>query len=139
MLYQKNGKDDCMINYKIAVVGLGYVGLPLSIEFGKKINTIGYDISQERIEQLQKGIDSNLEVKTSEISKAKKLLFTSSIDEISKCNVYIITVPTPIDKYNAPDLSSLASASKIVGSILKKDNVVIYESTVYPGATEEVW
>ena len=127
-----------MSSYKIAIIGLGYVGLPLSVEFGKKINTIGYDINQERVEQLQKGIDLTLEVKDSEISKAKKLSFSSSIDDISKCNVYIITVPTPIDNHNLPILKPLIDASKAVGKILSPGDIVIYESTVYPGATEEI-
>ena len=127
-----------MSSYKIAIIGLGYVGLPLGVAFGTKINTIGYDINQERVEQLQKGIDSTLEIGASEISKANKLSFSSSIDDISKCNVYIITVPTPIDSHNQPILTPLMDASEAVGKILSPGDIVIYESTVYPGATEEI-
>ena len=127
-----------MSSYKIAIIGLGYVGLPLAVAFGTKINTIGYDINQERVEQLQKGIDSTLEIGASEISKANKLSFSSSIDDISKCNVYIITVPTPIDSHNQPILTPLMDASEAVGKILSPGDIVIYESTVYPGATEEI-
>jgi len=124
-------------NQNIAVIGLGYVGLPLSIEFGKKFRTVGYDINQNRINELSKGIDRTLETTKSEIESAKKLIFTSQINEISNCNIYIITVPTPVDKHNVPDMSPLASASKSVGSVLNKNDLIIYESTVYPGATEE--
>jgi len=121
---------------KIGIIGLGYVGLPLAIEFSKKFPTIGFDISEERIEQLKKGIDKTLEVPEEEL-KSSNISFTKESSNLSDCNVYIITVPTPVDKYNNPDMNPLASASKTVGEILRKDDIVIYESTVYPGATEE--
>jgi len=124
-------------NPNIAIIGLGYVGLPLSIEFGKKFKTVGYDINQNRIDELSKGVDRTLETTKVEIDSAIKLIFTSEKKKINDCNVYIITVPTPVDKHNVPDMGPLASASRLVGSILDKNDLVIYESTVYPGATEE--
>ncbi|MEE9327316.1 MAG: Vi polysaccharide biosynthesis UDP-N-acetylglucosamine C-6 dehydrogenase TviB [Cocleimonas sp.] len=125
-------------NCKIAIVGLGYVGLPLAIEFGKIIPTIGFDINQPRVEELKSGKDSTLEVDSDEMAEATKISYTSTLDDISNCNVFIVTVPTPIDKYNRPDLTPLEKSSESVGTILKKGDIVIYESTVYPGATEEV-
>ena len=121
---------------KIAIIGLGYVGLPLAIEFSKKYTTIGFDKNVARINDLEKGIDKTLEVSKKEL-QSSKISFTKESSDLNDCNIYIITVPTPVDKYNNPDMKSLASASKTVGKILCKDDIVIYESTVYPGATEE--
>ncbi|MBS4064555.1 MAG: nucleotide sugar dehydrogenase, partial [Chitinophagaceae bacterium] len=122
---------------KIAVIGLGYVGLPLAVEFGKKITVIGFDIDQVRIEELKNGIDRTNESGEDEIRSSLKLKFSSEISDIVSCNIYIVTVPTPIDNFKKPDLSPLLKASKMIGEILKKDDIVIYESTVYPGCTEE--
>lgn len=127
-------------NKKIAVIGLGYVGLPLAVEFGKKINTIGYDIDSSRVEALNDGLDKTLEVNNETLKNTlqeKYLVVTDNKDLLSKCNVFIITVPTPTDKNNRPVLTPLINASKTVSSFLKKGDIVIYESTVYPGATEE--
>lgn len=124
-------------NTKVGVIGLGYVGLPLAVEFGKFCSVVGYDISEIRIQQLLKGYDSTLEVNQDEIINSEKLKFTSKLDEISNCNVYIVTVPTPIDENKRPDLKALLDASKTVGKVLKRGDTVIYESTVYPGCTEE--
>ena len=123
-------------NIKIAVVGLGYVGLPLGIEFSKKYPTVGFDLNEERINQLKNGIDKTLEVSNDELENTS-ILFTTDTKNLADCNVYIITVPTPVDKYNNPDMKPLSSASKTVGKVLRNSDVVIYESTVYPGATEE--
>ena len=123
---------------KIAVIGLGYVGLPLAVEFGKKCVTVGFDINENRIDELKSGKDSTLEVTKSDLDSSTHLSFTSLPAETEDCNVYIVTVPTPIDKHQQPDLRPLQSASKLIGKVLKRDDVVIYESTVYPGATEEV-
>jgi len=125
-------------NSKIAIIGLGYVGLPLAIEFGKKITTIGFDINQPRIEELKLGKDSTLEVEPEEMAEATKISYTSNLDDIKNCNVFIVTVPTPIDDYNRPDLTPLEKSSESVGKVLSRGDIVIYESTVYPGATEEV-
>lgn len=124
-------------NTKIAIIGLGYVGLPLAAEFGKNIDTIGYDVNVSRIQELNAGKDSTLETSDEELAAAVKLKYTTEIKELKDCNVYIITVPTPIDDYKLPDLSPLISASTTVGEVLSKGDVVIYESTVYPGATED--
>lgn len=123
---------------EIAVIGLGYVGLPLAAEFGKNRKVIGYDINQERINELQNGIDKTLELNESELAEASKLQFTSKKEAIANAQIYIVTVPTPIDLHKKPNLSPLEKASELIGSILKKGDIVIYESTVYPGATEEV-
>jgi UDP-N-acetyl-D-glucosamine/UDP-N-acetyl-D-galactosamine dehydrogenase len=123
---------------KIGIIGLGYVGLPLAIEFGKKYPTIGFDVNIKRIDALKNGIDSTLEVNNDMFADAKRLSFTTKTKNIAQCNIYIVTVPTPVDRFNTPDLTPLKSASKTVGSVLKKSDTVIYESTVYPGATEEV-
>jgi len=120
----------------ICVIGLGYVGLPLAIEFAKKYPTIGFDLNKERIKQLKESIDITFEVDKKELNAADLTYITDAID-IADCNTYIITVPTPVDKFNNPDMNPLASASKSVGKVLNEDDVVIYESTVYPGATEE--
>ena len=127
-----------MNNLKIGVVGLGYVGLPLAVEFGKKYLTTGFDINQQRIEELQSGIDRTLETSNSELAEATQLTYTCSVDEIAQCNIYIVTVPTPINEYKQPDLTPLEKASELLGKVIKQDDIVIYESTVYPGATEEV-
>ena len=121
---------------KIGIIGLGYVGLPLAVLFSKKYEVTGYDIDMARIHQLQKYIDKKNEI-TSEQLKKSKILFTNNLNDLKSCNIYIITVPTPIDKYNKPDITLLKNASKIVSGLLKKDDIIIYESTVYPGATEE--
>ena len=122
---------------KIAIIGLGYVGLPLAVEFGKKYKCIGFDINKKRIEELNKFIDKTNELTSEEIKKSKLLNFTHSIKDLKHCNIYIITVPTPIDEYNNPDINFLIKASKNVGKFLNKNDIVIYESTVYPGCTEE--
>lgn len=125
-------------NLSIGVIGLGYVGLPLAVEFGKQFKTVGFDINTSRIEELKSGQDSTLEVEPEILAQASSLSYTSTLDDIKGCEVYIVTVPTPIDKYNRPDLSPLQSASRTLGKVLGKNDIVIYESTVYPGATEEV-
>ncbi|MDH5594671.1 MAG: Vi polysaccharide biosynthesis UDP-N-acetylglucosamine C-6 dehydrogenase TviB, partial [Gammaproteobacteria bacterium] len=118
--------------------GLGYVGLPLAVEFGKKFNTIGLDINASRVAELKSGKDSTLEVEPEELAQASQLTYTSNVDDLKACNVYIVTVPTPIDDHKRPDLSPLVSASRTLGQIISKGDVAIFESTVYPGATEEV-
>ena len=123
---------------KIALIGLGYVGLPLAVEFGKKFRTIGFDINTSRVQELRQGRDSTLEVDPEELSQAATLSYTTNPDEIRDCNIYIVTVPTPVDKYKRPDLTPLVKASETIGKLLSSGNIVIYESTVYPGATEEV-
>lgn len=125
-------------NIKIAMIGLGYVGLPLAVEFGKKYPTDGFDINQARIDELRLGRDHTLEVSDEELAESKQLSFTADIDDIKDCNIYIVTVPTPIDDYKQPDLTPLEKASALLGKVIKQDDIVIYESTVYPGATEEV-
>ena len=122
---------------KVAIIGLGYVGLPLAVEFGKQRHTIGFDINAKRIGDLLNGHDATLEVMSLELSEADQLSFTTSINDLKECNVYIITVPTPIDAHKRPDLTALFSASDLVGQVISQGDVVIYESTVYPGATEE--
>ncbi len=129
---------------KIAIIGLGYVGLPLAMEFSKKYKVIGFDINIERTIELKKGIDKTLEVSNNELKSAlfqksnnQGLSISSEINDIEKCNIYIITVPTPINEFNLPDLSPLINASEIIGSVLSKGDLVIYESTVFPGCTEE--
>ncbi|TDY02674.1 Vi polysaccharide biosynthesis UDP-N-acetylglucosamine C-6 dehydrogenase TviB [Thiohalophilus thiocyanatoxydans] len=124
-------------NAKLAIIGLGYVGLPLAVEFGKKQPVVGFDINAKRIAELQRGHDATLEVDSDELSQAGQLSFTSNIDDLAQCNVYIVTVPTPIDEHKRPDLTPLIKASETIGKVLKKDDIVIYESTVYPGCTEE--
>lgn len=122
---------------RIGVIGLGYVGLPLAVEFGKTIDTTGFDISESRIKELKAGHDRTLEVEGEDLKKAVKLKYTSNIKDLKPCNYYIVTVPTPIDKNKRPDLTPLIKASETVGKVLSKGDIVIYESTVYPGATEE--
>jgi UDP-N-acetyl-D-galactosamine dehydrogenase len=125
-------------NAKIGIIGLGYVGLPLAVEFGKKYEVIGFDINESRIVELQNGIDRTKESSASEILSSKMLSFSNKIESIKKCNIFIVTVPTPIDQFKAPDLKPLVKASEMIGKVLKKRDIVIYESTVYPGCTEEV-
>ena len=127
-----------MENVRIGIVGLGYVGLPLAVEFGKRFETTGYDLSTERIEQLRNGRDRTLETTDEELKSATRLGYTSNLDDIRGCNVYIVTVPTPVGEARRPDLTPLQQASTALGSVLKRGDVVIYESTVYPGTTEEV-
>ena len=122
----------------IAVIGQGYVGLPLAIAFGKKYPTIGFDINLSRIDDLKNGVDHTNEASPQQLTSASKLTFSSSINDIKECNLYIVTVPTPIDEFKTPDLTLLKAASKMLGEILKKGDTVIYESTVYPGCTQEV-
>ena len=128
-----NAKDT-----RIAVIGLGYVGLPLAVEFGKRYLTTGFDINRSRIAALISGHDSTLEVDTAALESAAHLSYTTDVDKLKTCNIYIVTIPTPIDIHKRPDLSPLEKASETVGKVLSKDDIVIYESTVYPGATEEV-
>jgi len=122
----------------IAVIGLGYVGLPLAVEFGKKITTLGFDLKKSRIEELRSGVDSTMEVELYELREATLLTFSDNVEHLKKCNHYIIAVPTPIDQSKRPNLAPLKSASEIVGKHLAEGDIVVYESTVYPGATEEV-
>ncbi|MGJ7460577.1 Vi polysaccharide biosynthesis UDP-N-acetylglucosamine C-6 dehydrogenase TviB [Halomonas sp. MA07-2] len=124
-------------NVRLGVIGLGYVGLPLAVEFGKKMPTVGFDINSRRIGELRDGIDHTLEVEPELLGEANQLSFSSDLDELRDCNVYIITVPTPIDSSRRPDLTPLIKASETLGQVVAKGDVVIYESTVYPGATEE--
>jgi UDP-N-acetyl-D-galactosamine dehydrogenase len=125
-------------NEKIAVVGLGYVGLPLAVEFGKHRSVLGFDINPKRIEELRRYSDSTLEVQEADIRSAHGLEFSTSLDDLATCTIFIVTVPTPIDRANRPDLSPLLAASRTVGSVMKQGAIVIYESTVYPGCTEEI-
>lgn len=123
---------------KIGIIGLGYVGLPLAVEFGKVIDVVGFDINKERIAELRKGFDRTREVEPEELKTSTKLTYSSDVADLKSVNFFIVTVPTPVDESKKPDLRPLISASKTVGSVLKKGDVVIYESTVYPGCTEEV-
>ena len=123
---------------RIGVIGLGYVGLPLAVEFGKRYPTLGYDISRRRIDELRLGLDSSLEVEPEELKAVQGLSYTDIAEDLAGCNVFVVTVPTPIDVHKAPDLRPLESASRTVGGVLHPGSIVIYESTVYPGATEEV-
>ncbi|AUX90975.1 Vi polysaccharide biosynthesis UDP-N-acetylglucosamine C-6 dehydrogenase TviB [Acinetobacter sp. ACNIH1] len=123
---------------KIAVIGLGYVGLPLAVEFGKNLPVVGFDIHEKRIDELKGGQDHTLEVSPEELNQAKKLSFSSTLEDLKKCNFFIVTVPTPVDEVNRPDLTPLKKASETLGKVLKKGDIVVYESTVYPGATEEI-
>ena len=123
---------------KIAVIGLGYVSLPLAVEFGKKSPVVGFDIHQKRIDELRSGQDHTLEVSPEELKKAEYLQFSADLDDLKSCNFFIVTVPTPIDGVNRPDLTPLRKASETIGKVISKGDIVVYESTVYPGATEEV-
>src|SRR5487761_2755326 len=124
-------------NCRIGVVGLGYVGLPLAVEFGRQFDTIGFDIKPDRIKELTRGRDRTLEVGAAELRAAKRLTYTAAINDLKRCNVYIVTVPTPIDEFKRPDLTPLVRASEALGQVIKKGAVVVYESTVYPGCTEK--
>lgn len=122
---------------KIAIIGLGYVGLPLAVEFGKQLPVVGFDIQQKRIQELKNGQDHTLEVSSEELKQATQLTYSAHLDDLRSCNFFIVTVPTPIDEFKQPDLTPLIKASTSIGEVLKKGDVVVYESTVYPGATEE--
>ena len=122
---------------KVAVIGLGYVGLPLAVEFSKKVSVVGFDIRQTRVSELSRGVDNTLEVSSQEL-ESSSLQYSSLVEDLKDCDVYIVTVPTPIDAYNQPDLTPLIKASEMLGSVVGKGDIIIYESTVYPGATEEV-
>ena len=127
-----------LADVRLGIVGLGYVGLPLAVEFGSQFPTLGLDIDPHRIEELKAGTDSTLEVETEALRQARHLRYTADADELADCNVYIVTVPTPIDEYKQPDLTPLRSASHTLGQILRAGDIAIFESTVYPGATEEI-
>ncbi|QXA07130.1 Vi polysaccharide biosynthesis UDP-N-acetylglucosamine C-6 dehydrogenase TviB [Acinetobacter pittii] len=127
-----------LADLRIAIIGLGYVGLPLAVEFGKKVPVVGFDIYQKRISELKSGQDHTLEVSPEELKQAVQLSYTANLQDLKDCNFFIVTVPTPIDDYKQPDLTPLVKASTSIGKILKKGDIVVYESTVYPGATEEV-
>ena len=122
---------------KIAIIGLGYVGLPLAVAFAKRFPVLGFDINSNRVKELEAGVDSTLEISNSELVAAKTLSFSCSEDDLQSCNTFIVTVPTPIDKFKQPNLTPLLKASAMLGRVIKKDDVIIYESTVYPGATED--
>jgi UDP-N-acetyl-D-galactosamine dehydrogenase len=126
-----------MNDIKIAIIGLGYVGLPLAVEFGKTIPVVGFDINLQRIKELESGIDHTLETSPDDLKAAVNLTYTSNLTDLQSCNYFIVTVPTPIDRFKRPDLTPLVKASETVGKVLKPGDIVIYESTVYPGATEE--
>ncbi len=123
---------------KIAIIGLGYVGLPLAVEFGKKVPVVGFDIHQKRIDELTSGHDHTLEVSLEELAQASQLSYTANLEDLKDCNFFIVTVPTPIDEFKQPDLTPLVKASTSIGQVLNAGDIVVYESTVYPGATEEV-
>ncbi|WP_065979539.1 nucleotide sugar dehydrogenase [Pseudoalteromonas lipolytica] len=129
---------DSLTDLKIGIIGLGYVGLPLAVEFGKKYQTLGFDINQNRVSQLIAGHDATLEVSDIELKESTNLNYSHNVADLELCNVYIVTVPTPIDEHKQPDLTPLVKASDMLGKVVKKGDIIIYESTVYPGATEEV-
>ena len=131
-------KNPSVNDARLAIIGLGYVGLPLAVEFAKYRNVVGFDINDGRISQLNSGIDATLETSAEELAAASGLVFSSSIEDLEPCDVYIVTVPTPIDDANAPDMTPLKKASEMLSRVLSGGNIVIYESTVFPGATEEV-
>ncbi len=137
---KKNNSQFSIPNYKLAIIGLGYVGLPLAHAFSSKYKVVGFDIAQWRIDELMSGHDRTLELSETQVKEALSngMEFTNKLEDIVACNIYIVTVPTPIDKHKKPDLTPLIKASETIGKVLKKDDIVIYESTVYPGATEEV-
>jgi len=124
-------------NVKLAVIGLGYVGLPLAVEFGKKYSVTGFDVKKDRLAELRQGVDSTLETSPEQLRAAQHLKFSDCIDDLRDIDIFIVTVPTPVDKYNNPDLTPLYRASETVGKVMKKGAIVIYESTVFPGCTEE--
>ncbi|KGJ93069.1 Vi polysaccharide biosynthesis UDP-N-acetylglucosamine C-6 dehydrogenase TviB [Colwellia psychrerythraea] len=125
-------------NVKLGIIGLGYVGLPLAVEFGKKYPTLGFDINTKRVDELKQGHDFTLEVSNEELADSEFISYSSEVSDLKNCNVFIVTVPTPIDKHKRPDLTPLVKASAMLANVLDKGNIIIYESTVYPGATEEV-
>jgi len=127
-----------LADLRIAIIGLGYVGLPLAVEFGKKTPVVGFDIHQKRIDELKSGQDHTLEVSPEELSQATNLSYSANLEDLKSCNFFIVTVPTPVDEVNRPDLTPLKKASETLGKVIKKGDTVVYESTVYPGATEEV-
>ena len=129
---------DQNLNIKLAIIGLGYVGLPLAIEFGKIRNVIGFDINTHRINELKSNLDSNLDISAEDFKSSKKLKFTNNINDIKDCLIFIITAPTPVNNKNKPDLRILKKICETIGSFIKKGSVIIFESTVYPGVTEEV-
>jgi len=129
---------DSLRDVKVAIIGLGYVGLPLAVEFGKKYQTLGFDINQSRINELKSGTDNTLEVSDEELGATQYLSYSCNNEELKYSNVYIVTVPTPIDAHKQPDLTPLIKASEMLGKVINKGDIIIYESTVYPGATEEV-
>ena len=131
-------KDVNKKDINIAVIGLGYVGLPLAIEFSNKYNVIGFDISSDRIEQLNRGVDKTNEISSAALNNSKNLKFTDNKRVLKKANIFIVTVPTPIDSNKTPDLNPILSSTRMIASIIKKNDIVIYESTVFPGCTEEV-
>ncbi|MGH8186513.1 MAG: hypothetical protein ACREUC_08115, partial [Steroidobacteraceae bacterium] len=122
-------------NCKVGIIGLGYVGLPLAVEFGKHFKTVGFDIKEARIAELKKGRDSTLEVEPADLRAAKLLSYTTNVKDLRSCRIFIVTVPTPIDGYKRPDLTPIERASELIGQVLKKGDVVVFESTVYPGCT----
>ena len=126
-----------IVHSTIGVIGLGYVGLPMAVAFGQKFDTVGFDINLRRVDELQRGLDRTLEITMEQINKAGRLRFTVDLEALRLCTVFIITVPTPIVRYNRPNLIPLLSASETVGKVLKPGDIVVYESTVYPGCTEE--
>lgn len=126
-----------LADLRIAIIGLGYVGLPLAVEFGKKVPVVGFDIYQKRVDELKSGQDHTLEVSPEELKQSTQLSYTANLEDLKQCNFFIVTVPTPIDDYKQPDLTPLIKASTSIGNVLKKGDIVVYESTVYPGATEE--
>jgi UDP-N-acetyl-D-galactosamine dehydrogenase len=135
---RKNPTLPLLRDCRIAVIGLGYVGLPLAVEFGKQYDTTGFDVRADRIAELKRHRDRTLEVDAAELKSAKRLRYTADLQDLRRCRVFIVTVPTPIDEHKRPDLRPLESASESVGRVLKRGDIVIYESTVYPGCTEEV-
>lgn len=126
------------MQYRVGIIGLGYVGLPLAVESGKHFPTVGYDISESRINELKEGMDRTLEVSKEGLAEAKELIYTNEVEQLRDCNFYIVTVPTPVDENKRPDLRPISSASRAVGALLNKEDIVVYESTVFPGCTEEV-
>lgn len=125
-------------NVKLGIIGLGYVGLPLAVEFGKKYPTLGFDINTKRVDELKQGHDFTLEVSSEELADSEFISYSAEVDDLKNCNIYIVTVPTPIDRHKQPDLTPLVKASAMLAQVIDKGDIVIYESTVYPGATEEV-
>ena len=123
---------------KVAIIGLGYVGLPLAVEFGKKYPTLGFDVNTKRVAELQQGHDFTLEVSAEELADSAYISYSCDIDDLKSSNIYIVTVPTPIDEHKQPDLTPLVKASQMLAKVISKGDIVIYESTVYPGATQEV-